>query len=610
MNPFRLFVVLLLTYSLAFAQFSPGLNNVQLQGATNRVIGGATMIIAGTLNGAGVFDVSGGTLTLATNQVPWVAVNKTGALLSDLGGVLTGAAGGTGVANTGKTITLGGNLTTSGAFATTFTMTAATGVTFPTTGTLATLAGAESLTNKKLGSLTTNGVVQTSGGDGTLSIATVTVPLGGTGDTTLTNHGVLLGAGTAAVTATAAGTSGAPFLSGGASADGAYGALNLAGGGSIVTGTLAVGNGGTGLATITANSIMVGNGTSAVSLLAPGTSGNVVTSNGTAWTSAATITGPGSSVDNDIVTWNSTTGKVLKDGSGLTAISGTIAAASGNLSITASAVTSDIVLTPGATSGWIDFSVADGAGFRNDNRFTDGVGYFRSYGNSDAERYYFVRSNTGDANAGGFGANKGRGSLSGPVAPSSGDDLANFWGGGFNTSAWVNNKGGMVVRTAEAWGTTANGTAIVFRTTPNTTTTPADAVTIGNDKSITGLGSIVTSNSTAGFGYATGAGGTVTQITSRSTGVTLNKICGAITTDTTSLASGVSATFTVTDSACAVGDVPVLAIRSGATQPDTDVYVSGVAAGSFNITVYNHSGGLAETGAIIINFVIIKAVSS
>ena len=66
------------------------------------------------------------------------------------GAVITGQYGGTGVANTGKTITLGGNLTTSGAFATTFTSTATTSVTLPTTGTLATLAGAETLTNKTL----------------------------------------------------------------------------------------------------------------------------------------------------------------------------------------------------------------------------------------------------------------------------------------------------------------------------------------------------------------------------------------------------------------------------------------------------------------------------
>lgn len=54
-----------------------------------------------------------------------------------------------------------------------------------------------------------------------------------------------------------------------------------------VTGTLPVANGGTGAATLTANAVLVGNGTSAVSVVAPSTVGNVLTSNGTAWTSAA-----------------------------------------------------------------------------------------------------------------------------------------------------------------------------------------------------------------------------------------------------------------------------------------------------------------------------------
>jgi len=66
------------------------------------------------------------------------------------GTIVDGQYGGTGVNNTGKTITLGGNLTTSGAFATTLISTAATTVTLPTTGTLATLANAETLTNKSI----------------------------------------------------------------------------------------------------------------------------------------------------------------------------------------------------------------------------------------------------------------------------------------------------------------------------------------------------------------------------------------------------------------------------------------------------------------------------
>lgn len=113
-----------------------------------------------------------------------------------------------------------------------------------------------------------------------------------------------------------------------------------------------------------------------------------------------------------------------------------------------------------------------------------------------------------------------------------------------------------------------------------------------------------------GFGYASGAGGAVTQITSRATGVTLNKLCGAITTDSTSLAAAAEASFVVTNSKVAVGDVVIVTPRSGQTASTSVAFVTAVAAGSFTITLSNLHASTADTGAMIINFAVIKAVSA
>ena len=58
-------------------------------------------------------------------------------------------------------------------------------------------------------------------------------------------------------------------------------------GSAITTGTVGVSVGGTGANTLTANNVILGNGTSAVTFVAPGSNGNLLTSNGTTWTSAA-----------------------------------------------------------------------------------------------------------------------------------------------------------------------------------------------------------------------------------------------------------------------------------------------------------------------------------
>ena len=59
-----------------------------------------------------------------------------------------------------------------------------------------------------------------------------------------------------------------------------------------VTGTLPVANGGTGAVTLTANNVLLGNGTSALQVVAPSTSGNVLTSNGTTWASTTPVAAP------------------------------------------------------------------------------------------------------------------------------------------------------------------------------------------------------------------------------------------------------------------------------------------------------------------------------
>jgi hypothetical protein len=69
---------------------------------------------------------------------------------------------------------------------------------------------------------------------------------------------------------------------------GSLSGVNLA---SQVTGTLPVANGGTGSASLTANNVLLGNGTSALQVVAPGASGNVLTSDGTTWNSQTPAAG-------------------------------------------------------------------------------------------------------------------------------------------------------------------------------------------------------------------------------------------------------------------------------------------------------------------------------
>ena len=120
-----------------------------------------------------------------------------------------------------------------------------------------------------------------------------------------------------------------------------------------------------------------------------------------------------------------------------------------------------------------------------------------------------------------------------------------------------------------------------------------------------GAGKITSAGATSGVGYAAGAGGAVTQITSRTTGVTLNTVAGAITL-VSAAGSATPATLTVTDSAVAATDVIKVVQKSGADK--YHLLVTNVAAGSFQITFFTTGGTTTESP--VFNFAVIKAVTS
>lgn len=113
-----------------------------------------------------------------------------------------------------------------------------------------------------------------------------------------------------------------------------------------------------------------------------------------------------------------------------------------------------------------------------------------------------------------------------------------------------------------------------------------------------------------GVGYSTGAGGTVTQATNKTTGVEINKTCGVITMNNATLNAGDDLAFTVTNSCVAATDVIIVNIASVGTAGEYNICVNAVAAGSFDIMVSNVTAGDNRGHAIVINFTVIKGVSS
>jgi len=109
------------------------------------------------------------------------------------------------------------------------------------------------------------------------------------------------------------------------------------------------------------------------------------------------------------------------------------------------------------------------------------------------------------------------------------------------------------------------------------------------------------------LGYTAEASGTVTQLTDKSTGVTLNKSAGQITTNNAALANATNVTFTLTNSIISAKDVIILSVSSGATAGAYNCWISSKATGSCTITLRNISASpLSE--AVVINFAVIHVL--
>lgn len=143
------------------------------------------------------FSLAGGVISFSAGSTGFTPSSATtGAVV--LSGILNPASGGTGVNNGSRTITIGGNFSTVGAFNLALNLTGATSITLPTAGTVATLSNTETLTNKTMSgtantfsdignasltnsSVTYNGVTVALGASGTITASTTAALTAGTG---------------------------------------------------------------------------------------------------------------------------------------------------------------------------------------------------------------------------------------------------------------------------------------------------------------------------------------------------------------------------------------------------------------------------------------------
>jgi hypothetical protein len=406
---------------------------------------------------------------------------------------------------------------------------------------------------------------------GTLAVAN-----GGTGATTLT--GLIKGNGTGTMTAAVAGTD---YLAPTGSAasltnfptfnQNTTGNAATATTASNVTGTVAVANGGTGATSLTANNVLLGNGTSALQVVPPGTSGNVLTSNGTTWSS----TPPAASG----VPYSGATGPVNLGAYNLTVSSFTIGqgktpASGDNLAIGRSALNNT------TSNGWPNI----GLGSFSLNQTTDGknnigLGLNALYANT-----------TGSANIG-IGSEAARNAATSSNITAVGMEALRYESGSGNTAigSFAGKPGNSTVYAA-----TTNSTFLGY----NTSTGKTSDVTITNATAI-GYGATVTASNLIQLGNSSvtnvSTAGTLTagDITYPKTHGTANQVLtttgsGTLTFTTPVVAKPISDQFTATagQTVFTLTQTPITnTTTSPNVKPNVWMFINGVRTNNLAYTI-------------------------
>ena len=422
---------------------------------------------------------------------------------------------------------------------------------------------------------------------------------GGTGLATITANSVLIGNGTSNVSSVDMSTKGHLLVGDGSGspstlAVGTDGFILKADSGAA-TGlsylqTLPVANGGTGANTLTANGVLIGNGTGAVTTVDLSTKGHILVGDGTGNPSSLSVGSNGQRLVADSTAANG----VAWENNHLDLLDEFVMPSSTVLDLN----NNNIDLGTGYISS--DGSTSSGLRITGANAYIGATG---NYFDSDALNINGgIELSNGARTIGMTAASGASGALTIVGGASTGGNAGNviMYGG---TSSGGNGDGGDVaIVSGRAHGSGTEGN-ITF------TTAATEAMEIRNDQHVKVNKSVIFNGATDGIVYTSMP--TVTQSTDHSTAVTINGMAGVITLAAVSLASGAEVQFTVTNSAAQLNSLILLTVDSPAQSASTDdsviiAQVTGKADGSFKVILKNVGDAATDTNARKINFLIIN----